>query len=89
MTIPFTRMRQRYRSLSGLNTGQQLAMARATNAADLAADFAHSVAAFQTYSNGEPFYETGRKPLNITTLSAKGCENPWPWHHNRHKHQSR
>jgi len=46
-----------------LNTAQQLAMARATNAADLAANFAHSVAAFQTYSNGEPFYETGRKPL--------------------------
>jgi hypothetical protein len=27
--------------------------------------------------------------LNITTLSAMGCENSWQWRHSKHKHQSR
>ena len=63
VTIPFTRMRQRYRELHRLHTAQQLAMARTTKALGLAADFAQSVAAFEEYQNVEPFFETERKPL--------------------------
>jgi hypothetical protein len=63
LTIPFTKMRQRYRDLQGLNTDEQLTMALAAKASDLAADFRESVGAFNEYSNQEPFFETTRKPL--------------------------
>jgi hypothetical protein len=56
-------MRQRYRDLQGLNTHEQLVLARSTVAIDLATDFAESVAAFQKYVNREPFYQTERKAL--------------------------
>ncbi len=64
LTIPFTKMRKRYRDLQGLNTAKQLAAAQAALAADIAGDFAASVGAFEAYHNPEPFHPSTRKPLN-------------------------
>jgi hypothetical protein len=63
LTIPFTKMRKRYRDLQGLNTAEQLKEAQAALAADIAEDFAKSVQAFEPYKNFQPFYSIRRPPL--------------------------